>query len=896
MNFEHLQSLRNMIGELHPLVIHFPIVLPYALLLLEIVSLKNKSEELNKASRILLYFAVFAVILAALAGYLLYLKDGDEEIMMQQHLWLGISSVVFISCACIAHLYQEFKSYRIFLLLSVLAVSLAGHFGGTIAHGTTEITELPIVEKPNQVADSLDILRNEAHKILQHYCVDCHGPKKSKGKLRLDNLAFALKGGKGGPALVLGNASKSELIRRIRLPKSDDEAMPTKGKRLKESEIEILENWINKESILENKFIEPKVQQRALLDDFEKENVQPIVQSNLSDEQIVDLNIKVRTILAHSCYSCHNATKTKGGLRLDQKDFIIKGGESGPVIIAGAPEKSELIRRIKLPEGHEDAMPTKGKRLTNEEVELLTYWVKTGATWPYGPEKSLYRVAELAPRTPKIPSVKGVAHPIDRFVNQYFLSKRIPFRPVISDAQFIRRVYLDIIGLLPTSEQVNVFILDRNPQKRDVLVDQLLSNNSAYAQHWLTFWNDLLRNDYAGPGYIDGGRSQIGHWLYNSLKTNKPFDLLVKELINPTKESEGFIKGIIWRGTVNSSQSAPMQAAQNVSQVFMGLNLKCASCHDSFISDWKLEDAYGFANVFSAKPLEIHKCDLPTGRMSGYRVLYPALGTVNFKLSQPERLKQLADVLVQKKNGRLYRTFVNRIWAQLMGRGLVEPVDAMDNAPWSQDLLDWLASDFASNGADVKALIRLITTSKTYQMKTIGIKSQELLTNPSFTFNGPLRRRLSAEQFADGLSQVFQPLYTDSMIAKKSLPKEIFKEIPFARASLVKNDAFLTALGRPTRENVTTNRNVQGNLLQALELTNGFTFNKALLEGSNHWVSKYPLSEPLIKGLYNKALGRNPNTKELQVALKYIGSKPSVEKVQDLAWAIFLLPEFQFIP
>jgi len=896
MNFEDLQSFRNTIGEMHPLVVHFPISIPFLLLLLELISLKKGRGDFQFTNRILLIVSVGASFFAVILGLLLYWKEGDESEWIQKHMWTGISSCFFIVCSLIAYLYQEFKSYRIFLILSVISVSLAGHFGGTMSHGSVEPITAIESKASNKVLDSLDILRSEALGILQQYCVDCHGPKKSKGKLRLDNLEFALKGGKHGPALVLGNASKSEIIRRIKLPKSDEEAMPTKGKRLQEKEIKILENWINKEQYAINKNVEQKVQIKAILDNDDAETVQPIIQSNLSQEQIVDLNIKVRTILAHSCYSCHNATKTKGGLRLDQKDFISKGGESGPVIVAGSPEKSELIRRIKLPEGHEDAMPTKGKRLTKEELEILTYWVKTGATWPSGPEKSLYRVAEIAPRTPKIPIVKGIAHPIDRFVHQYFASKHIQFRSIISDAQYIRRVYLDIIGLLPSPQQVNVFILDSNPQKRTLLVDQLLNNNTAYAQHWLTFWNDLLRNDYAGPGYIDGGRSQIGHWLYNSLKSNKSFDVFVKELINPTKESEGFIKGIIWRGTVNSSQSAPMQAAQNVSQVFMGLNLKCASCHDSFISDWKLEDAYGFANVFSAKPLEIHKCDLPTGRMSGYRVLYPTLGSINPKLSQPERLKQLAEILVQKKNGRLYRTFVNRIWAQLMGRGLVEPLDAMDNAPWSQDLLDWLASDFAANGADIKKLIRLITTSKTYQMNTMGIKSQELLTNPSFTFAGPLRRRLSAEQFADGLSQVFQPLYTDSMIAKKSLPKEIFKEIPFARASLVKNDAFLTALGRPTRENVTTNRNVQGNLLQALELTNGFTFNKALLEGANHWVLKYPKSEQLVKNLYQKAIGRNPNAKELQVALKYLGNQSSVEKVQDLAWAVFLLPEFQFIP
>ena len=128
-----------------------------------------------------------------------------------------------------------------------------------------------------------------------------------------------------------------------------------------------------------------------------------------------------------------------------------------------------------------------------------------------------------------------------------------------------------------------------------------------------------------------------------------------------------------------------MQAAQNVSQVLLGLNLKCTSCHDSFISDWKLDDAYAFANVFSSKTLEIHRCDLPTGRMAGYGVLYNSLGKIKETNFTAERLVSLADILVQKKNGRLYRTLVNRVWAQLMGRGIVEPVDMMDNEPLSEE-------------------------------------------------------------------------------------------------------------------------------------------------------------------------------------------------------------------
>ena len=158
-----------------------------------------------------------------------------------------------------------------------------------------------------------------------------------------------------------------------------------------------------------------------------------------------------------------------------------------------------------------------------------------------------------------------------------------------------------------------------------------------------------------------------------------------------------------------------MQAAQNVSQVFLGLNIKCASCHDSFISDWKLEEAYAFANIFSDTTLEINRCDKPTGKMAGRRILFQELGEIDPEAVTSERLKQLADFLVQPKDGRLYRTLVNRIWAQLMGRGIIEPVDVMDNEPWSQDLLDWLASDFVADGYDIKKLIYKVLTSQTYQ-------------------------------------------------------------------------------------------------------------------------------------------------------------------------------------
>jgi uncharacterized membrane protein len=616
----------------------------------------------------------------------------------------------------------------------------------------------------------------------------------------------------------------------------------------------------------------------------------------LNPQQIQDLNVEVRTILAHNCYSCHSETKTKSDLRLDSRDAIMKGGENGVVVIPNHPDKSEMIRRISLPKGHKEAMPTKGKRLTQREINVLKFWIEKGALWPDGKEKSIYRVAALEPRTPVLPPASGdLVKPVDRLVNAYFKKNNIAWQNVVEDRIYIRRVYLDIIGLIPSPEKVDAFVADSSPDKREKLAMELLNRNDDYAQHWMSFWNDALRNDYSGTGYITGGRFDITKWLYTSLQTNKPYNWFVKELISPDKQSEGFIKGIKWRGTINSSQRTEMQAAQNVSQVFLGLNLKCASCHDSFISDWKLEDSYAFANIFADTLLEINRCDKPTGKIAGTRMLFPELGEISVDASTEKRLRQLADFLVQPKDGRLYRTVVNRIWAQLMGRGIIEPVDMMDNVPWSEDLLDWMASDFVANGYDMKKLIYTIVTSKTYQLPSSSVKEVNDIMATDYKFTGMVRRRLTAEQFSDAISTAFNPMYADSAVVYTLLPEEIKSKLPFARAAFVKNDPFLTSLGRPNRETVSTSRTSQANLLQALELTNGNKFTQTLKEGSKQWQAKYPTSDSLVTGLYRQALGRAPVPKELAAARRILGVKPSEESIQDLVWAIALIPEFQLI-
>ena len=620
----------------------------------------------------------------------------------------------------------------------------------------------------------------------------------------------------------------------------------------------------------------------------------------LSATQQLQLSIEVQAIFAHNCYKCHSSKKVKGELRLDQKHMALKGGEDGPVIIPGKPDESEIIRRITLPRNDEDAMPSKGKTLQKQEIELLRYWIAMGAPWPDSSKQpNEFRVAKLELRNPPLPvsTRADITNPIDLWVDKYFNTNKISWPQIVDDRIFLRRIYLDVIGMLPSPEEQKEFFNDPRADKRSIKIKQLLARNDDYALHWLTFWNDALRNDYTGTGYITDGRFNVTDWLYKSLKSNKPYDQFVKELISPNKESKGFIEGIRWRGVINASQTTQMQAAQNVSQVFLGLNLKCASCHNSFISDWKLDDAYAFANIFSDSTLEINRCDIPTGKKAGTRILWQQLGEIDSTANRIEKLKQLAEYLTKPANGRLYRTIVNRMWAQLLGRGLIEPVDAMDNEPWSQDLLDWMASDFTNNQYDLKEMIYLITSSKAYQLPSVGINNANMIANGNYKFAGRLRKRISAEQFIDALSSILTPVYSDSLIKYNPFGKVSWNKTnqKFARASLVANDNLLTALGRPNRETVSTGRDSQANLLQALELTNGEKFNRVLTKGAIQWKKDYPDSNGIIDMLYQKALGRTPDKREIETAGRMLGDKPDVEAIADLFWSVVLLPEFQIV-
>ena len=415
-------------------------------------------------------------------------------------------------------------------------------------------------------------------------------------------------------------------------------------------------------------------------------------------------------------------------------------------------------------------------------------------------------------------------------------------RELVSDATFARRAYLDIWGLLPPPSDLDAFVKEP-PSKISVrsLVIKLLANNQNYAENWISYWNDLLRNDEGVSYYSEtASRKSISDWLLAALKTNLPYNQFVRQLLNPARDTDpqGFLIGVNWRGTVSASQTPAMQAAQNSAQIFLGVNLKCNSCHDSFISRWKLRDAYALATYFSSEEkLQLHRCDVPQGQYANAAFLYPALNRTPPSNSSADRRSTAAAIFTDPRNGRLARTLVNRIWLRLMGHGIVDNPDEMDGEPWSPELLDAVSSDFVAHGYDLKYLIGSIVSSRAYQMPAVSRTAE---TPHKYIFTGPEVRRLTAEEMADAIGAITGEWHTVQPKASGGHRDDTPLPAEYSRDWHVAATSFTRALGRPIRDQVYSTRETEATTLQALEVVNGETLTHWLLQGARRMAGQLP--------------------------------------------------------
>ncbi|MDA1230399.1 MAG: DUF1549 domain-containing protein [Planctomycetota bacterium] len=479
----------------------------------------------------------------------------------------------------------------------------------------------------------------------------------------------------------------------------------------------------------------------------------PLCATGQTTGTATDFSHDVVPILNKHCVGCHGGREAKGSFSMNTRELLVESDH----VKVGKPAESHLIELVLSADKETQMPPADKERLTAAEIATLKKWIVDGMPWDDG--FSFAPVAyepPLKPRRPELPPVvDGRENLIDRILDADMSANQVPRPKRIDDAAFLRRVHLDLVGLLPEPGLLATFTDDPAANKRETMIRQLLDDRIGWADHWLTFFNDLLRNDYSGTGFITGGRQQVSTWLYDALLTNKPFDQFARELIAPpTAASQGYIDGIRWRGEVSAGQTVEIQFAQSVSQSFLGINMKCASCHDSFIDRWTLDEAYGLAAIYSSHPMEIHRCDKPIGRQAEAKWLFPELGTIDPAAPKEERLRQLAALMTHPDNGRFTRTIVNRLWYKLMGRGIVHPLDAMQSRPWSEDLLDTLAMHLQDNNYDLKAVLHMIATSEAYQSQCSIRNTTSDLKTSDFVYRGPIARRMTAEQFLDGIWQI----------------------------------------------------------------------------------------------------------------------------------------------
>lgn len=531
--------------------------------------------------------------------------------------------------------------------------------------------------------------------------------------------------------------------------------------------------------------------------------------------------------------------------------------------------------------------------------------VKEITTAPTAPDWKEWRVNQdrLVAAIPKPdgPPAYYEGNPIDWFISKWLKDKNQEAGERSEDYLFLRKTYLDVIGLLPPADQRKEFLMNTSESKRAELVDSLLADSNAYAEHWMTFWNDLLRNDEQTN--IDNLRGSVTNWLFQSLEENRAYDIMVAELLNPTDRSAtGFLKGINWRGRINASQRPEIQAAQNVGQVFLATTLKCASCHNHFTKPYKLNDTYGLASFFSEEKLEIYRCDKLTGEIAHASFPLPGGEDMNEDAPLFERREAAVRMITSPQNDKFAQSIVNRLWHKLIGRGLFEPIDDLDGDLYYPEMLEWLAYDFTANGFDMKHTMRMILTSKAYSMKSATKKA--IPYTPQYA--NPSPRRMTSEQLLDSIAIVTRH-YPN--------PEKLFGtrvENPVVRTWRYREPGPMSiALGRPNREQVVSARDQQATIIQMLEMVNGEDFSDRLIAAADyiyeHNESYHQNKQGFIRNIYVSAYSRLPIEAETKMALEMFGisdafrkpptptPKQQKQNIEDFLWIVFMNPEFQFI-
>ncbi len=584
----------------------------------------------------------------------------------------------------------------------------------------------------------------------------------------------------------------------------------------------------------------------------------------------VDFHREIKPILESACFSCHAGAKVKGGYRLDLREEALAGGNAdGPGIVPHKPGESALFKRI-TSTNPDEIMPAKGDPLPPKEIALLRRWIEEGPPWPE------------------------------------FAVERLDFTPLTDDLTFLRRVTLDTVGVTPSEAEIAAFLADRSPDRRTRAIDRLLAD-PRWADHQMGYWLDVLAEN---PNLINPTLNNTGPfrwWLYEALRDNKPLDLFVTELLR-LEGSERF-GGPAGFG-VASQNDVPMAAKGIiVSSAFLGVEMKCARCHDAPTHLAKQKDLFQLAALLERKPLKVPATSSVVmeslsqgGRQPLIEVtlkpgtsVAPAWPFAQFCDEQtaatlaesPDNSRdRLAALITAPQNERFAQVMANRIWQRLMGRGLVPTIgDWEKSAPSHPDLLRWLGRELVRSGYDTKAIARLILTSHAYQR---AVDPQ--LTVPSPLFTAPAPRRIGAEQLVDSLfAATGKPFVVEPVVLDIDSVRTIDNALDLGRArrawmlGSTSNERDRPSLMLPrmhavsevlevfgwraTRPDAASGiREVEPNVLQPALLSNGTMMAWLTRLSDDHGLTRFALEdqplERFVDRLFLRLFTRSPSAEE----------------------------------
>jgi len=491
---------------------------------------------------------------------------------------------------------------------------------------------------------------------------------------------------------------------------------------------------------------------------------------------------------------------------------------------------------------------------------------------------------------------------IDELVYDKLKRVRVLPSDLCTDAEFIRRLYLDLTGVPPTPDQVQAFLDDHanSRKKREELIDYLIGQPE-YIENWTHKWADLLQCNRKFLG--EKGVWLFRKWIYDSVAENKPYDTFVRDLLMASGSTYRNPAANYHLVTTDKTIYQPDVAVENATQLFLGVRFACAKCHDHPFEKWTQNQYYELGSYFS-------EVGIKRGQLPGEQIVYnnysvnggvkhPKTGAIvpaNVPFGSAEKIgddprESITNWLVSKDNPWFAKSMVNRVWSYFLGRGIVEPVDDIrsSNPPSNAELLDALTEDFIENSFDLRHLMRTIITSRTYQQ---SIKTNRWNQEDEINFSHATPRRLTAEQMLDAVS-----LATGSQPKFSGVPKG-FRSVQLPDSNL-DDGGFLKLFGRPERESsCECERSTQVSLSHALNLINGPTIANAIIDPQGRIVQltkKKIDNRTLVKELYLATLCRMPSETESGKAVDYLSKAESqVEGAQDLLWALINSPSFLF--